>query len=80
MNLYTNIRAKSISYGGSRTSSSIIYPVIHFTANRNSKPINEAKYFRDTNNRAAGAPSASYTFKQDSTYYPNSLGVFEIAD
>ena len=28
----------------------------------------------------AGAPSASYTFKQDSTYYPNSLGVFEIAD
>ena len=55
MNLYTNIKAKAISYGGSRTSSSIIYPVIHFTANRNSKPINEAKYFRDTNNRAAGA-------------------------
>lgn len=28
----------------------------------------------------AGAPSTSYTFKQDGTYYTNSLGVFEIAD
>lgn len=55
MNIITNIRAKSISYGGSRTASSIIYPVIHFTANKTSKAINEAKFYRDTNKRSAGA-------------------------
>ena len=63
--LYTNIKAKSISYGGSRAASSIKYIVIHYTANKTDKAINNAKYYRDTNTRSAGA----HYFVDDTTVY-----------
>lgn len=53
--LHTDIKAKSISYGGSRTASDIKYIVIHYTGNKTDKAVNNAKYFRDSNLRAAGA-------------------------
>lgn len=55
MNIITNIRAKSISYGGTRKASSIIYPVIHFTSNKSDTALGNAKFYRDTNKRSAGA-------------------------
>ena len=55
INIITNIRAKSISYGGSRSKSNIKYIVIHYTSNKSDKAVSNAKYYRDTNSRAAGA-------------------------
>ena len=63
--LYTSIKAKSISYGGNRVASSIKYIVIHYTANKTDKAINNAKYYRDTNTRAAGA----HYFVDDTSIY-----------
>jgi len=63
--LYTNIKAKSISYGGSRNASAIKYIVIHYTSNKTDKAINNAKYYRDTNKKAAGA----HYFVDDTTVY-----------
>ena len=53
--LYTNIKAKSISYGSSRKANSIKYIVIHYTANKSDKAVNNAKYYRDTNTKKVGA-------------------------
>ena len=53
--LYTNIKAKSISYGGSRSVSNIKYIVIHYTSNKTDKAVSNAKYYKNTNARAAGA-------------------------
>lgn len=53
--LYTNIKAKSISYGATRKASDIKYLVYHYTGNTTDKAESNAKYFRDTNTRQAGA-------------------------
>ena len=53
--LYTNIKAKSISYGATRKASAIKYLVYHYTGNTTDKAESNAKYFRDTNTRQAGA-------------------------
>lgn len=53
--LYTNIKAKSVSYGSTRTAASIKYIVIHYTGNKTDKAKSNATYYRDTNKRAAGA-------------------------
>ena len=55
MTIYTNIKAKSISYGGSRSKANIKYIVIHYTSNKSDKAVSNAKYYRDTNSCAAGA-------------------------
>lgn len=53
--LHTDIKAKSISYGGARNANAIKYIVIHFTGNETDKAVSNAKYFRDGNTRSAGA-------------------------
>lgn len=52
---YPLIMAKSISYGGSRSLSSIKYIVIHYTGNIGDTARGNASYFATTNTRAAGA-------------------------
>lgn len=53
--LYTNIKAKSISYGATRKASDIKYLVYHYTGNTTDKAESNAKYFQNTNTRQAGA-------------------------
>lgn len=53
--LHTDIKAKSISYGNTRSTSAIKYIVIHYTGNNTDKAVSNAKYFRDSNTRSAGA-------------------------
>jgi N-acetylmuramoyl-L-alanine amidase CwlA len=74
MNINTNIRAKSISYGKSRNASSIIYPVIHFTSNWSDTALGNAKFYRDTNKRSAGAH-----YFVDSTSVYESISPLKIA-
>lgn len=50
-----SIPAKSVSYGGKRNLSSVKAIVIHYTGNKNDTAVNNAKYFKNTNTRAAGA-------------------------
>lgn len=63
--LHTDIKAKSISYGGTRKVSSIKYIVLHYTGNKTDKAVNNAKYYRDSNTRAAGA----HYFVDETTVY-----------
>ena len=49
------IQAKSISYGGTRSYSSIYYIIIHYTGISNDTAQNNAKYFASGNTRSAGA-------------------------
>lgn len=58
--------AKSISYSGARTASQIRYIVVHYTANKTDKAVNNAKYFKSGNTRAAGA---HYFVDQGKTVY-----------
>ena len=53
--LHTDIKAKAISYGGLRSASVIKYLVYHYTGNRTDTAVANAKYFKNTNTRAAGA-------------------------
>lgn len=53
--LHTDIKAKAVSYGGTRSASTIKYLVYHYTGNKNDTAIANAKYFKTTNTRAAGA-------------------------
>ena len=53
--LHTNIKAKSISYGGSRKAGDIKYLIYHYTGNITDKAVNNAKFYRDGNTRKAGA-------------------------
>lgn len=53
--LHTNIKAKSVSYGKTRSASAIKYLVYHYTGNKTDTAVANAKYFRDTNTRSAGA-------------------------
>lgn len=52
---YPYIPAKSISYGGTRSLSSIYYIVIHFTANKGDTAQNNCNFFKNGNTRSAGA-------------------------
>ena len=54
MNL-TQIPAKTISYSGTRSLSSILAIVLHYTANNGDTAINEGNFFKNVNTRAAGA-------------------------
>ena len=63
--LYTNIKAKSVSYGGIRSASAIKYLVFHYTGNKTDTAIANAKYFKNTNTRAAGA----HYFVDDTSVY-----------
>lgn len=47
--------AKSISYGGKRKLTDIIYIVIHYTGNKGDTAKNNATYFATSNTREAGA-------------------------
>ncbi len=47
--------AKSISYGGKRSRSSIKYIVIHYTGNKGDTASDNATYFATSNTRTAGA-------------------------
>lgn len=49
------INAKSISYGGKRSLSSVRYIVIHYTGNRGDTAKNNGDYFAHGNTREAGA-------------------------
>lgn len=53
--LHTDIKAKQVSYGGTRNAGTIKYIVIHYTGNSTDKAVSNAKYFRDSNTRSAGA-------------------------
>lgn len=53
--LHTNIKAKSASYGKTRSASAIKYLVYHYTGNKTDTAVANAKYFRDKNTRSAGA-------------------------
>ena len=52
---YPYIKAKSISYGGTRTLASVLYIGIHNTGVKGDLAENNAKYFKNSNTRAAGA-------------------------
>lgn len=62
---YTNIKAKSISYSGSRSASAIKYLVYHYTGNKTDKAVNNAKYFANTNTKKVGA----HYFVDDTSVY-----------
>lgn len=49
------IKAKSVSYGGKRSLSSVKYIVIHNTGNSGDTAVGNGNYFRHTNTRSAGA-------------------------
>ena len=51
----SELLAKSISYGGKRNLKDIKYIVIHYTGNKGDTAQNNARYFANTNTRAAGA-------------------------
>ncbi len=53
--LYTDIKAKSVSYGSTRKASAIKYIVIHYTANNTDTAKANALYYKNTNTRSAGA-------------------------
>lgn len=55
LNINTSYHAKSVSYGSSRSLSSIKYIVIHYTGNSGDTALNNAKYFNSSNTRTAGA-------------------------
>ena len=63
--LYTNIKAKPVSYGGIRSASTIKYLVFHYTGNKTDTALANAKYFKNTNTRAAGA----HYFVDDTSVY-----------
>lgn len=52
---YPYIKAKSISYGGSRSKKDVKYIVIHYTGNNKDTAKNNASYFHNGNQRYAGA-------------------------
>lgn len=55
MNINTSLRAKSISYGGTRATSAIKYIVYHYTGNETDTAKANANYFATSNKRKAGA-------------------------
>lgn len=63
--LYTNLKAKSISYGSKRAASSIKYLVFHYTGNKTDTAKANANYFATSNTREAGA----HYFVDDTTVY-----------
>lgn len=48
-------KAKSVSYGGTRSLNSIKYIIIHYTGNNGDTALNNATYFAKSNTREAGA-------------------------
>lgn len=72
--LHKDVLAKSISYGGSRSASAIKYIVIHYTGNKTDKALSNAKYYRDSNQRSAGA----HYFVDDNSVY-ESISPLKIA-
>lgn len=52
---YPMIKAKSISYGGTRALSAVKYIVIHYTGVNGDTAKNECNFFAHSNTRAAGA-------------------------
>lgn len=60
-----NYKAKTVSYGGSRSASQIKYLVFHYTGNTTDKAVSNAKYFATTNTREAGA----HYFVDDTSVY-----------
>lgn len=52
---YTYIKAKPISYGDTRTLSSVKYIVIHYTGNKGDTAKNNVDYFHNGNKTEAGA-------------------------
>ena len=54
-NFYTNYLAKPVSYGNTRAAGTVKYLVIHYTGNKTDTAQSNAKYFAQTNTRAAGA-------------------------
>ena len=55
INKIEKILAKSVSYGGKRNLVSILYIVIHYTGNKGDTAKGNGLYFKNGNNRAAGA-------------------------
>ena len=55
LTINTTYNAKSISYGSTRSLSSVKYIVIHYTGNSGDTAENNAKYFANSNTRQAGA-------------------------
>lgn len=49
------IKAKPISYGDKRDRKNVKYIVIHYTAGNGDTAMNEGNYFKNVNDRAAGA-------------------------
>lgn len=49
------IQARSVSYGGTRSLSSVKYIVIHYTGNKGDTATGNVNYFAHTNTRPAGA-------------------------
>lgn len=51
---YPFVPAKSISYGGTRSLSSVRYIVIHYTGNDNDTALANVNFFKNSNTRSAG--------------------------
>lgn len=49
------VKARSYSFGGTRSLSSVKYIVIHYTGNKGDTAIANANYFKNSNTRSAGA-------------------------
>lgn len=52
---YPLVHAKKVSYGSTRSLTSILYIVLHYTGNSGDTAMNNAKYFANGNTRSAGA-------------------------
>lgn len=77
---YPYIKAKSISYGGSRSKKDVKYIVIHYTGNNNDTAKNNASYFHNGNQRYAGAHFFVDQFGSVYQSIPMSLIAWSVGD
>lgn len=77
---YPYIKAKSLSYGGSRNKKDVKYIVIHYTGNNNDTAKNNATYFHRGNQRYAGAHFFVDQFGSVYQSIPMSLIAWSVGD
>lgn len=77
---YPYIKAKSLSYGGSRSTKDVKYIVIHYTGNNKDTAKNNATYFHNGNQRYAGAHFFVDQFGSVYQSIPMSLIAWSVGD
>ena len=77
---YPYIKAKSLSYGGSRKKKDIKYIVIHYTGNNKDTAKNNASYFHNGNQRYGGAHFFVDQFGSVYKSIPMSLIAWSVGD